>query len=148
MPNLEPIEEKDIDLETKSVEKNAPKSGMENPSKPLDEKIGVEGIMEKNERVVEKESFYDKLLNQVKGQSLPAVEEDIVPDAENLTQKENVEKQISGLIELSKTKGVTHAVRVAKKLNDNYSLDEFHDRLCSDDELIQRLIKEGSIKNL
>ena len=44
-------------------------------------------------------------------------------------------------------KGVVHAVKVARHLEDNYALDEFHDRMLAD-ELHEALIKKGLIEEV
>ena len=43
--------------------------------------------------------------------------------------------------------GVIHAVKVARHLDDNYAMDEFHDRLMAE-ELHDALVKKGLIKEL
>jgi hypothetical protein len=45
---------------------------------------------------------------------------------------------------LAEAKGVVHAVKVAQHLEDNYLLDELHDRLLATD-LHDALVKKGMI---
>ncbi len=42
------------------------------------------------------------------------------------------EKKLEHLLQLVKTKGVVFAVQVAKKMNDPYLLDTFHDKLAQE----------------
>ena len=52
--------------------------------------------------------------------------------------------QIKRLCQLAFEKGLDEAVEVAKKLDNPYLLDEFHDTLV--DELYQRLVEKGILK--
>lgn len=147
MSNLEPIEEKDLDLEHKFVEKNS--DGKENK-----EKIAVESIKEfvteqketRREGAVEKEDTYSKILSKVHT-SRPSDDQAIPHDAESISLQDDEESKIEKLIQLAITKGVVHAVKVAMHMNDNYALDEFHDRLLMD-ELHDALVKKGLIREL
>lgn len=60
--------------------------------------------------------------------------------------KEKREKQIKLLTDLAFEKGVIHATDVARKLDDPYILDEFHDALV--DELYNYLVEQGKIKQI
>ena len=57
---------------------------------------------------------------------------------------ERKERQIELLTDLAFDKGVVHATEVAKKLDDPYILDEFHDTLV--DELYNYLIEQKKLK--
>ena len=59
---------------------------------------------------------------------------------------EKKERQIELLTDLAFDKGVIHATEVAKKLDDPYILDEFHDTLV--DELYNHLIEQKKLKQV
>ncbi len=61
-------------------------------------------------------------------------------------KEEKKERQIQLLTDLAFEKGVIHAAEVARKLDDAYILDEFHDSLV--DELYNYLIEQGKLKQL
>lgn len=56
------------------------------------------------------------------------------------------ERQIKLLIDLTFEKGLPHAVEVARRLENPYLLDEFHDAIT--DELYNKLVEEGKLKKL
>ena len=56
------------------------------------------------------------------------------------------EKQIKLLTDLAFDKGIAHAVEVAKRLDNPYLVDEFHDTLV--DEFYNKLIESGNLKAL
>jgi hypothetical protein len=149
--NLEPIDESDVDLaskfggKSKSVEivKNvevAPEV-KEMPAVP-------EQIVERKEGSAEKEAAYAKILSKAPAPT-PATsdEEEVKKDAQAVSLEQDAESRISNLLGLAQTKGVIHAVKVAKNFEDNYVMDEFHDRLLAD-ELHDALIQKGLIKDL
>ena len=55
-------------------------------------------------------------------------------------------KQVQLLIDLAFEKGVIHATDVAKKLDDPYILDEFHDALV--DKFYDYLVKQGKLEKI
>jgi len=59
------------------------------------------------------------------------------------------EKRVEKLVELALQKGPVHAVKVAQHLdaNDDFSLDELHDRMITED-LRTQLIQKGLLKEL
>ena len=59
---------------------------------------------------------------------------------------EKKERQIQLLTDLAFEKGVSHATEVAKKLDDPFILDEFHDTLV--DELHNYLVEQGKLKQI
>ncbi len=61
-------------------------------------------------------------------------------------KEEKKERQIKLLTDLAFEKGVTHATEVARKLDDAYILDEFHDSLT--DELYNYLVEQQKLKRL
>jgi hypothetical protein len=146
MPNLEPIEEKDLNLKDKFVEK----IGTENPANDAGPKIENIVTVEQEtsaENQSEKENFYEGLMKQIKGQSHPAIEKQVPIDANTIAQYEDVEKKIDELVNIAVHKNVMHAVKVARHLDDNYTLDELHGRLHGE-VLYEELLKKGLIKKL
>lgn len=142
MSNLEPIEEKDLDLKSKFIEEKAPgeKPGAESEFTP-------EKSQERKEGAVEKEESYSKILSKVQSQPVVQQSSTIAADAEVASAEQGAEAKIEKLVQLAMHKGVVHAVKVAKHMEDNYTLDEFHDRLLADD-LHDALVKQGLIKEL
>jgi hypothetical protein len=59
---------------------------------------------------------------------------------------ESKERQIQLLTDLAFEKGIPHAIEVAKRLENPFLLDEFHDALV--DELYNKLIEEGKLKQI
>jgi hypothetical protein len=143
--NLEPIEETDLNLKSKFLE-NSEKSAAEmvdNKAKTLEFK---EEKLEKKEGAVEKEAAYSKILSKVKTTATSA-DKSISDDAKSTNAEKNAESKIEKLVQLAMQKGVIHAVKVARHLDNNYVLDEFHDRLMVE-ELHDALIKRGLIREL
>jgi len=143
--NLEPIEETDLNLKSKFLE-NSEKSVAEmvdNKAKTLEFK---EEKLEKKEGAVEKEAAYSKILSKVKTTATSA-DKSISDDAKSTNAEKNAESKIEKLVQLAMQKGVIHAVKVARHLDNNYVLDEFHDRLMVE-ELHDALIKRGLIREL
>ena len=54
------------------------------------------------------------------------------------------ENQVKLLTDLALEKGVSHAIEVAKRLDNPYLLDELHDALV--DELYNKLVEKGELK--
>jgi hypothetical protein len=139
---LEPIEEKDLDLGGKlgSAEKPEKKAG-EVPVSPEKESLSEVSA-------AESDSAYAKILSKI-GREQPVVisSDEIKADAENVYRTTDAESQIQNLVDLATAKGVVHAVKVARHLEDNYVLDMFHDRLLAE-ELHDALVKKGIIKEL
>jgi len=75
----------------------------------------------------------------------PSVQKVIVKKVKELKGQEK-ERQIQLLTDLAFEKGVAHATEVAKKLEDPYILDEFHDTLV--DELYSYLAEQGKLKRI
>jgi hypothetical protein len=147
-PNLEPIEESDLNLKEKflgggTVKKEAVSSEVivETPKTP-------EVSLERREGAVEKEEAYSKILSKVNSQKQTlTAEEDVKTDADNANSAIDAESKISNLVALAETKGIAHAVKVARHMEDNYTLDEFHDRLLGE-ELHLALLQKGLIKEI
>lgn len=145
MSNLEPIEEKDTDLEKKF------KGGMPEKLEAVKEEPAVfkkekEALRETS--AAEKEDAYAKILARVKQPAAGALsDEEIKEDAGKVYQKTDAESQIQHLVDLALAKGVVHAVKVARHMEDNYVLDMFHDKLLAD-ELYGALVKKGLIQEI
>lgn len=69
---------------------------------------------------------------------------DIVLDAKHIGGMTDEESKVQKLIDLAGTKGVAHAVKVARSLKDYYALDRMHDELT--DKLYQGLLEKGLIE--
>lgn len=69
---------------------------------------------------------------------------DIVFDAKHIGNMTDEESKVQKLIDLAGTKGVAHAVKVARSLKDYYALDRMHDELT--DKLYQGLLEKGLIE--
>lgn len=150
--NLEPIEDRDLNLKEKfsGEKKSAP---IENPSSEAGaagqlfqaEKISQpEGNFERKEGQVEKEEAYAKILAHAANPTL-STDQDISQDADLAMKEKDAESKVNNLVNLAETKGLAHAVKVAKHMEDNYVLDEFHDKLLSE-ELHDFLVKKNLIK--
>lgn len=148
MSNLEPIEESDLNLKNKFIggAEKVP-AGKKEPGALAKENILAPEIKtEKREGFAEKEAAYSKILSKVKTHTAPA-DEAVADDAKMAIEEEGAEAKIDKLVKLAMNKGVVHAVKVARHLDDNYALDEFHDRMLAD-EFHDALVSKGIIKEL
>jgi hypothetical protein len=161
MSNLEPIDESDLNLKEKFVGGGIKEEGSgrlsEEKEKPVsvENKEGSEGektlenSAEKNERkegVVEKDATYAKILQKAPPVATP-IHDDVSADAKNASFERDAESKIENLVKIAELKGIPHAVKVARHLEDNYVLDEFHDRMLSQ-EFHDALVKKGMIKEI
>jgi len=139
MSVLEPIEKEDLDFK-----ENTEKSSLDGSSVKEVGEIKYES--EKKEDLAEKkEETYSKILSQVSSYK-PADTENLEEDAKIVNAEKEVEAKITKLVGLAREKGVIYAVKVARKAEDNYTLDEFHD--CLAHEFHAALAKEGLIKEV
>jgi hypothetical protein len=137
---LEPITEEDLNLESKFGKVEAEKSFEAKETLPKTEEEPAKEIIS-----AEKDSAYNKILSKIKTSAAGDTnDEEIKSDAQEAIEKQDAESQIQHLVDIAQTKGVIHAVKVAKHLEDNYILDMFHDRLLSD-ELHDALLSKGLI---
>jgi len=141
---LEPIEEKDLDLKNKFEDKI--KSGSVSEKESVETLATPEIKAERKEGTIEKGDTYSKIISKVKTMH-PADDESVPADAKKVSTEQESENKIEKLIQLAMQKGVVHAVKVARHLQDNYALDELHDRLLSD-ELHDALVKNDLIKEV
>lgn len=147
--NLEPIEDADLNLKNKFIgnaEKIAAAGGAREIGKKVESLAFGEKAPERKEGAVEKEAAYSKILSKVKTPAAPA-DDSIADDAKSASIESGAEAKIERLVQLATQKGVIYAVKVARHLDDNYTLDEFHDRLMAE-ELHNALVKKGLIKEL
>lgn len=157
----EPIEKEDLDL-AKKLKENIPAAGIENKSTetlsgekqiveavPAIEKIpSVENeiaVEAKVEQVSEKIETARKTIQTQK----PTAHTAIHDDAKEIAEIQEYEKKVEKLVELALQKGPEHAIQVAIHMdaNDNYTMDELHDKMITDD-LRKQLIQKGLLKEL
>ncbi|HDZ85868.1 MAG TPA: hypothetical protein ENH35_04980, partial [Candidatus Moranbacteria bacterium] len=139
--NLEPINEKDLDLENKF--KGAKKESEDDVAK-------IEKEKPKEVAKAKRESAYGKILSKIKSRHTKIQDnskERVESDAKNAFENTDAESQVQQLVDVAMNKGVIHAVKVAKHIEDNYVLDMFHDKLLAD-ELHDALIKKGLIEEI
>jgi hypothetical protein len=157
----EPIEKEDLDLEKKLKEnipaaaienKNAETLGVEKPvveTAPVVEKTpnieNKQGVEAGAEQVSEKIETARKTIQTQK----PTAHAVIHDDAKAVAEIQEYEKKIEKLVELALQKGPEHAIQVAMHMdaNDNYTMDELHDKMIADD-LRKQLIQKGLLKEL
>ena len=97
------------------------------------------------EQVSEKIETARKTIRTQKPAAVSTIEE----DAKTIGAIQEYEKKVEKLVELALQKGPEHAIKVAEHMdaNDNYTLDELHDRMITDD-LRKQLILKGLLKEL
>lgn len=71
-------------------------------------------------------------------------EDTVVLDAKHIGALTDEASKVQKLLDLAQTKGVVHAVKVARSLKDYYTLDMMHDQLS--DKLYQGLLEKGLIE--
>jgi len=142
--NLEPIEESDLDLEGKL------KRGVVEPNRQESAPFSdIEREIPREISASEKDSAYDKILSKIQtpADDSSTDQNDVANDAQAGAQKMDAETQIQHLVDIAQQKGIMHAVKVARHMEDNYILDTFHDRMLAD-ELHDALVKKGMIKEI
>jgi len=75
----------------------------------------------------------------------PPAEEEVKKQVENLKTLDK-EHQVKVLTDLAFQKGISFAVKVARSLDSDYVLDEFHSSLV--DKLYKELVESGKLKQL
>jgi len=65
-------------------------------------------------------------------------------DAKHISEMTDETSKVKKLVVLAETKGVVHAVKVARSLKDYYALDSLHDELAG--ELYQGLLERGLVE--
>lgn len=160
---LEPIEEKDLDLGNKFPEGKAGaerKSGFPAETSPEASLMKEEAAtpsqaesgpkmetLERKEGQAEKDATYAKILAKANDPVAPPHDDIVITDAKDANDAMDYETKVVKLVELAQAKGVIHAVKVAKHMEDNYLLDELHDRLLAQD-LHDALVKKGMITEI
>lgn len=71
-------------------------------------------------------------------------EDTVILDAKHISALTDEASKVQKLLDLAQTKGVVHAVKVARSLKDYYTLDMMHDQLS--DKLYQGLLEKGLIE--
>lgn len=91
------------------------------------------------------EGKYNEILSKVTpgGSVTTATDDNVTLDAKSIGATADEESKIQKLLDLAATKGVVHAVNVARKLQDYYALDRMHDELV--DKLYDGLLAKGLI---
>jgi hypothetical protein len=153
MVSLEPIEESDLNLHGKFVgEAEKEVVPIERVEDSGTGTFVLEEISTPAEQEIEKEgqAGFDKILSKIpngnvvlSSVSAAAVQDDV----KQVSEMDTVQAKIDTLVKIATTKGVVHAVEVARKTQDNYTLDELHDKLLATD-LHDALIKNGLLKEL
>ncbi|MFA6160054.1 MAG: hypothetical protein WC678_03120 [Parcubacteria group bacterium] len=142
--NLEPIEEGDLNLKEKFTGGGKAESVL---TKKNEETFPTPEKIERKEGVVEKETAYSKILSKLPAQSQKVQTDDVATDATSANTGIDAESKIGNLIKIAENKGIPHAVNVARHMEDNYVLDEFHDRMLGE-ELHNALVAKGMIKEI
>lgn len=144
--NLEPIEEGDLNLKEKFTGGG---KKTENILRDKKEEIisAPEQRIERKEGAMEKEAAYSKILSKLPAQSQKVQTDDVATDATSANTGIDAESKIGNLIKIAENKGIPHAVNVARHMEDNYVLDEFHDRMLGE-ELHNALVAKGMIKEI
>ncbi len=92
---------------------------------------------------------YRELLSKVTPtkQATPADddhEDTVILDAKHIGAMTDEESKVQKLLDLAGTKGVIHAVKVARSLKDYYALDRMHDELAG--KFYEGLLEKGLIE--
>lgn len=95
-------------------------------------------------KVEQKSERMSQILSKVKSVGAQRTSDDEVDaDAAQAGTQADAEQKVHVLVEMAQLKGVAHAVRVAKRMNDLYVLDMTHDELA--DKLYEGLLAKGLI---
>ncbi len=76
------------------------------------------------------------------------VDEDLTKQVADVASLDKMEDQIQKLTEIAVQSGLKTALKVARALNNNYALDQMHDRLINEEELRKVLIQKGFIEKI
>ena len=100
-------------------------------------------ITKEKEREILKETVSERI---EKAQPLSSVQQKTALRTAQQIKAQSKERQIQLLTDLVFEKGISHAVEVARRLENPYLLDEFHDALVN--ELYGKLVEAGKLKQL
>jgi hypothetical protein len=114
--------------------------GIETPG--VEREIGGEAQEEKASENIE------SVRKAISTQKTAAVA-NVSDDAKTVAGIAEYEKKVEKLVELALHRGPEHAIKVAQHMdaNDNYTLDELHDKML-EDELRKQLIVKGLLKEI
>lgn len=143
---LEPIDEKDLDMKNKFVE-GGQSAGQVDAARGVEDAFTPEKKAERLEGAVEKDDAYAKIVSKIKTPLPPTDDADVKSDAEALGKEMDADSRIDNLVDIAMQKGVVHAVKVAKHIDDNYILDGLHDKLTLD-KFHDALMEKGLIEEL
>ena len=132
------ISPENIDLEKRFASEQGENSIQFEEKKTVQETVG-----EKN--AAEKDATYQNILSKVNATVQTSDKNSVAQDASVLHQKTDRDSQITHLLDIAMTKGVVHAVNVARHVEDYYMLDQLHDRLLAED-LHDALMQRGLIE--
>ncbi len=134
--------EEEITVSPKETGADAPETVV--TGSPSEQMIAPEQGTVPEIRAEKSEGAYHELLSKVAGPSQGTTDDTAVAlDTKSISETVDEESKIQKLLELATTKGVVHAVRVARSLKDYYALDRLHDELAG--KLYQGLIEKGLI---
>lgn len=110
-----------------------------------DEIFVAEKEPQKEMSASEEDDSYSKIIQQVKSDQSDNQQDHLIPeDARDVSLKTDAMSQVQHLVDIAATKGIFHAVKVARHVQDNYVLDTFHDSLLADD-MYKALVERGLI---
>ncbi|MBD3282626.1 MAG: hypothetical protein GF387_03425 [Candidatus Portnoybacteria bacterium] len=95
------------------------------------------------EREIVKETVSENIQD---AQPVPQSQQKDTKNKAKQIKTEPQERQVYLLTEIAFERGISHAIDVAKRLDNPYLLDEFHDALV--DEFCAKLIAEGKLKEI
>ncbi len=112
------------------------KESLPQVEKPITQEVGREKVHER----------YQEILSKVTPAKQTTSDDDaaIELDAKHIGALTDEDSKVQKLLDLASTKGVAHAVKVARSLRDYYALDRLHDELA--DKLYQGLVEKGLIE--
>jgi membrane protein involved in colicin uptake len=119
------------------------REGFKDTTEKKDERLTQERreqkeILEKDGQAESKEAL--RKISQSK------VKEEEQDWSQEISNAQDTEEKIEKLTRLASVKGPQEAIKIAKKLNENYSLDKLHDEMVDESRLREELIKKGFIK--
>lgn len=121
------MEEPDFEKIEKDIEREHPEKEADfEIEKETEQEITGEELLEERKKIkmeMEKEIEKIKISPQVKTQAQQQADD---------MKKQTVEGKIKHLLELAQTQGLAYSVEVAKKMNDAYLLDLYHDELAKE----------------
>ena len=94
--------------------------------------------------MIESQDKYKELVGDEPTEPVDAPPTDQVQEPVQQTNDEGVKNQVKVLSDIAFEKGLDAAIEEAKKLNNPYILDEFHDTLV--DELYKKLVEAGKLE--